>query len=98
MKTTLSLKIKSYSLYILIAVLAVFQIIISNKLSSYGRDISEISSKTNQILVENERLKKNIASSSAILTLTKRAQELGFSKKAEVLYIDSEYAVAQNSF
>ncbi|MBI2029540.1 hypothetical protein HYT02_03940 [Candidatus Gottesmanbacteria bacterium] len=89
---------KSYTLYILIAILAVFQIIISNRLASYGRKISDISVKTNEILLENERIKKNIASSSAILTLTKRAEDLGFTKQAEIFYIDEQYPVAQNSF
>lgn len=89
---------KSYSLYILIAMLAVFQIIVSNQLSTFGRNISEVSTKTNEILLENERIKKNIASSSAVLTLSKRAQELGFTKQAEIFYIDEQYPVAQNSF
>lgn len=90
-------KLKSYSLYILIAVLAVFQIVVSNRLSSFGKDISEISSKTNKIVLENERMKKNIASHSAVLTLSKRAEEMGFTKKADLLYIDELYSVAQGS-
>ena len=90
-------KVKSYSLYILIVFLAIFQIMISNRLSSFGKNISETSSKTNEILLENERLKKNIASHSAILTLSKRAEDLGFTQKAELLYIDELYSVAQGS-
>ncbi len=89
---------KSYSLYIFIAVLALFQIIVSNRLATFGRDISDISVKTNEILLDNERIKKNIASSSAVLTLSKRAGELGYTKQAEIFYIDEQYPVAQNSF
>lgn len=93
-----SAKIRSYSLYILITILAIFQIVISNRLASFGREISEISTKTNEILDENERIKKNIASSSAILTLGKKAEDLGFTQKAQLFYIDEQYPVALKPF
>lgn len=90
-------QIKPYTIFVLVAVLAVLQIIISNRLSNYGKKISILGEQTNQLLLENERVKKKIASSSALTNLTQRAKELGFTQKAQIVYLDELYSVAQNS-
>lgn len=90
-------QIKPYTIFILVCVLAVTQIIISNRLSNYGKKINTLSKQTNQMLLENERIKKKIASSSALTNLTEKAKELGFTQKAQVYYLDELYSVAQNS-
>lgn len=94
---TKTLSFRSFSLYILVVILAVIQIIASNRLSSYGKKISSLSKQTNEVLLENERLKKTNASASALTNLTKKAEELGFTQKAPVVYFDDLYSVAQNS-
>lgn len=88
---------RSYTLYILIAVLAVIQIVASNRLSNYGKKINTLSKKTSAMVIDNERLKKKIASFSALVSLTQQAKELGFTEKAPVVYLDDLYSVAQNS-
>ncbi len=97
MNTGKNNKLRSYTIYIVIAILAVFQIMASNRLSNYGKKISLLSKQTNQLVLENERTKKNIASFSALTNLTEKATELGFTQKAEVVYLDELYSVAQNS-
>lgn len=92
-----SISIKSYLIYFLVGLLAVTQIIISNHLSSSGKKLSVLTNQTNKLKLENERIKKKIASSSAITVLTKKANEHGFTEKPEVIYLDELYSVAQNS-
>lgn len=88
---------KRYLIYFLAVLLSVCQIIVSNALSHYGKKISEIHTKITAIETENERLKKNIASESAVANTALRAKELGFEIKADVIYLDDNYSVAQNS-
>lgn len=89
--------LRSYTLYLLIIILAIIQIIASNRLSNYGKKITSLSKQTSELLLENERLKKKNASFSALTNLTQKAHELGFIQKATVLYFDELYSVAQHS-
>lgn len=91
------IKIKSYIIFILVGILAIFQIIISNRLSGYGRKISLLAQQSEQLKLENERVKKKIASFSALTNINQRAKEAGFTQKAQVYYLDDLYSVAQNS-
>ncbi len=84
-------------MYFTVAILAILQIAISNQLSTYGKKITMLNQETNDIELANERLKKKIASDSAVFNLTLKAKELGFEKKAEVIYLNDLYSVAQNS-
>ena len=88
---------KRYLIYFLAVLLSVCQIIVSNALSNYGKQISEIHAKIAVIETENEHLKKNVASESAVARVALRAKELGFEVKADVIYLDDSYSVAQNS-
>lgn len=90
-------QIRPYTIFILVGVLAVLQVVVSNRLSSYGKKIDTLSKQTNELLLTNERIKKKIASSSALTNLTQKAKELGFTQKAETYYLDELYSVAQNS-
>lgn len=90
-------QIRPYTIFILVAILAVAQIIISNRLSSYGKEINTLSKQTNELMLTNERIKKKIASSSALTNLDQKAKELGFTQKARVYYLDELYSVAQSS-
>ncbi len=87
---------KPFIIYLLVIILAVFQIFISNRLANYGEKLSNLAQKTNEKTLDNERIKKKIASFSAITTLSLKAKELGFEKKAQVMYLDDRYSVAQN--
>lgn len=89
--------IRPLFIYFIVLMLAVLQIIISNSLSNYGKKISKLSEQTQEMNLANERIKKKIASSSALTTLTVKAKELGFIQKADVIYLDELYSVAQNS-
>lgn len=86
-----------YFVFFLVLILSVLQIIISNRLASYGKKISKLSDQTKEMNLANERIKKKIASSSALTTLTAKAKDLGFTQKANVIYLDELYSVAQNS-
>lgn len=97
MKRIKNITLRPYLIYFLITILAVIQILISNRLSNFGKKIHTLSTKTNNIRLENERLKKKIASESALISLTNKAKELGFTQKTNVVYLDDLYSVAQNS-
>lgn len=98
MKTENKPFINSSLIYFVIIILAVIQVVISNRLASFGKKISNLSIQTKQLTLENERIKKKIASSSALISLTQKAGELGFNQKISVEYLDELYSVAQNSF
>lgn len=87
----------SYGLYILIVVLGILQIVLSNCLSNYGKKLSDLTKLTSSLVSENEHIKKKIASTSALTNLTKRAYDLGFTQKAQIVYLEELYSVAQNS-
>lgn len=89
--------IRSYSIYILVVCLVILQIVLSNRLSNYGKKLNDLTKQTNVLVSENERVKKKIASMSALTNLTQRAYDLGFTNKAQIVYLDDLYSVAQNS-
>lgn len=91
------LSIQSLVIYSLVVVLAILQIIISNRLSNFGKKINILEKETSKLTLENEMIKKKTASSSSIATLMREAEDLGFKQKAQVIYLEELYQVAQNS-
>jgi cell division protein FtsL len=91
-----SKNIRQYTIYAVIIVLSVLQIFVSNRLSDVGKKINALNQKTLQVKENNEILKKNTAQFTAINNLGKEAMQLGFTQKAEVVYLYDQYPVAQN--
>ncbi len=87
---------KPYLIFIFVLLLIVFQIFVSNRLADYGQKISKLTQQTNDLTLENQRIKKKIASSSALTNLNQKAKELGFTQKAQIYYLDEPYPIAQN--
>lgn len=78
----------------LVIFLGVFQVIISNQLSTLGSELLLIEKETGRLRDENGRLKQKIASSSSLSTITLKAQRFGFEKKAEFFYLETQIPVA----
>lgn len=91
------LSVKSLIVYLLVVVLSILQIVISNRLSNFGKKIDSLRKETSRLTLENEMTRKKIASSSSVVTLMNEAKNLGFNQKAEVIYLEDLYQVAQNS-
>lgn len=97
MKTTRFNINKSYIVYLIVFILIILQITASNRLTGFSKRITTLDKQISVLNMENERVKKNIASASALTSITVKAQELGFTSKAEIVYLDELYSVAQNS-
>lgn len=60
--------------------LTVVQVVVSNKLSTAGKELSQITDKIEEQKLANEILKAQIASMSAFTNIAKNAQKLGYAR------------------
>ena len=84
-------------LALILILLGVFQLIISNRLATAGEKLTQINKEIKALEEENERLKKEIAISSSLTTIAKKADEMGFLKVENFLYLTSEPFAFKNS-
>lgn len=77
--------------------LGVFQVIVSNKLATAGERLSQIDEEIKALKEENEGLKKEIAISSSLATIAKKAEKSGFLKVENFLYFTEEPFAFKNS-
>lgn len=79
---------KYIPLTILILILAEF--FVTNHVAGLGGNVGEIELKIAAIREENERLRQEVASASALLSVSQRAKELGFVEPKNILTIGPE--------
>lgn len=77
-----------------LVVLLFLQVILSNRLASYGEELSALSKEENTLSLENELLLREIASQSAIATIAQKAQEMSFVSPTKFLIAQEEEPVA----
>jgi len=70
-----------------LALCLVFQLVTTHRLSTAGIELSEIENKIKTLSKENEELRHTIASHSSLMTVSARAQAMGF-KEAAFLYVE----------
>ena len=72
---------------IIVIVLFSMQLIVSNRLATMGAELSAMQKETTGLQQENEKLQHTIASRSSLMTISKEAEQLGFSR-ATVRYLE----------
>ncbi len=80
----------------LIIGLLVIQVVVSNRLATSGLKIVQMETDIGRLNQENGDIRQEIASASALLTITEKAKALGFIKKAQPLFISVIQPVALN--
>lgn len=73
---------------ILNVVLIIGQIIISQRMASFNSDLKQMQNETQNLELDNELLKSEIATSSSLMTVAKKAEEYGL-KRMNVIYIEN---------
>lgn len=84
-------------LVLILVILAAFQIIVSNQLATAGEKLTEIDQEIKFLEEENDRLKREIAISSSLTTIAKKAEEAGYLKTEDFLYLTEEPFALKNS-
>ena len=72
------------TVFVLVFALVFTQLVFANNLAVDGQKLSEIDHEIKNLEAQNTTLKVEIASTSALTSLNKRAQELGFVKPQKV--------------
>lgn len=72
---------------LLVITLLGFQIVVSHRLSTVGADLQAMDEEIGDLTLENELLQREIATSSSLMTISKKATELGFVSPA-FLYLE----------
>lgn len=78
-------------------ILAAVQVVIYNQKSTTGQDLALLQQSISAIERENNRLIKQIASSSSISTILTKAESLNFADNVEIISLDASLPVALNS-
>lgn len=76
--------------------LCIVQMILSNRLASFGKELAYLSKDEQTLSLENEVLTKQIAEISSISMISQRARNLSFSQPAQFLVIGEQKTVALN--
>lgn len=77
--------------------LVIFQLLVSNHLATAGERLTQMDQKIEALEKENESLKKEIALSSSLAMIAKKAKEMGFVKMEKFLYLGDEPFAFKNS-
>ncbi|MBI2622079.1 hypothetical protein HYW66_00390 [Candidatus Microgenomates bacterium] len=80
---------------ILVIALTVMQVILSNKLSTAGKELAKIQNVINEQELIGEELRIKIASASSLTAIAQNAQKLGFVKDSSPLVVGGSEFVAQ---
>jgi len=76
--------------------LLLLQVVVSNRLANYGTHITQIETDITQLTQENQLLSEQIASESALMAISTKANTLGFTKTTTPVFL-SDLPVALNS-
>jgi|SRR3989344_6928840 len=74
--------------------LAFLQLILSNHLAGFGRDLAALSLEKKTLVHENEVLKKNIAGARSIATISEKAHTISLGAASNFLVIEERESVA----
>lgn len=99
-RRTYQVKQKSLFPYIMgvaILILLIIQVLVSNSIANYGSTLSKMETTIAELSEENQLLEGKIASSSSLLTIHEKAQQLGFVKVITPTYFSNQIPVALNN-
>jgi len=87
---------KNYLLLIFIGILVILQVIILNKHSTQGDELTSINKQIAEINKENEMIGEKIASLSAVTTIGEKARNYGLTSSVRVLSLTTSLPLAAN--
>ncbi|GEM_PF-2263927 len=71
-------RLSVYSMPLVIVILLVVKIVATNTLASFGETVRTVDAKISRMSEENELLRQQVASVSALVAIAARAGEFGF--------------------
>ena len=86
-------KIKNYLLLLILAVLAIGNVFYLIGVSAYGAEISALARKEAVLTGQIQNYREQIMAKSSLLEIGKKAENLGFVKAQNVIYLTGESAV-----
>ena len=90
----LGIRVPLYLLPVLV-LFGIFTVYLTIESATSGAQLAELERKAAEIARENQRLSGEIVRSSSLKDLGKKAEEMGFIKPQEVVYISADEAVAK---
>lgn len=90
----LGIKIPLYLLPVLIA-FGILTVYLTIEAATSGAKLAELENRAAELATENQRLSGEIVRSSSLRDLGEKAEEMGFMKPQEVVYISEKEAVAK---
>lgn len=87
---------KNYLLLIFIGIAVVLQVIILNKHSTQGDELTTLSKQIAEIDKENDMISEKIASLSAVTTIEEKARNYGLASSVRVLSLTTSLPLAAN--
>lgn len=75
--------------------LAFLQLLLSNHLASFGQELAVLAKKEKELGFENELLARNVASASAIATISQKAKDLEFETASNFLVVEERESLAK---
>lgn len=83
-------KRKVYTVLFLIVILVtILQIWSSNRLATYGEQISKLEHAKEQLITDNSLLEAQIESEASLSNISQKSQELGFTVSKNVKYLQN---------
>ena len=90
-------RLSAYGMPLIIILLLVIKIVATNTLASFGETVRTVDAKISRIAEENEPLRQQVASVSALVSIAARAGELGFiepTKHQVMTMVQDQFPVA----
>jgi cell division protein FtsL len=85
---------KRYILGILIFVFISFSVFVTIQGVTTGNELSELETKARKLSEENKKLSKKLIEPSSLHNKASLAEDLGFEKPSEIVYLDGDVSVA----
>ncbi len=82
---------------VVVAVVAVLEIWMVNRLATYGEQLSKLDQIQDALVTENELLENEIAEKSSLSHLGEAAKEQGFSTIKNMEYLEDTSEIASNN-
>lgn len=86
----------NYLILIFIVILVVLQVFIVNKHSTMGDRLTLMNNKIIEVEEENNQISQQIASLSAMTTITERAKQYGLASTSQVISLTTSLPLAAN--
>lgn len=83
-----------YIVFSLLVVIISAQLVVTNILASKGEELRRLEAKSEQLERENRALQEELAVKTSLVVISRSAENLGFVKSNNLLYLDLSNPVA----